>query len=47
LTTVGIGLAAAVGAYVISPGLIASGLSLVAFTESLQAVRALSLLGRS
>jgi hypothetical protein len=45
VTTVGIGLASAVTAYVCGPAVIVSALSLVAFTESMRAAGALSLFG--
>jgi hypothetical protein len=47
LATFGLGLASAVGAYVIGPALIVSALSLTAFTESMRAGGALSLSGSS
>jgi hypothetical protein len=47
LTTIGVGLASALSAYVIGPALIVSALSLVAFTESMRAAGALSLFGGS
>jgi hypothetical protein len=47
VTTFGIGVLSAVGAYVVGPALIVSALSLVAFTESMRAAGALSLFGGS
>ena len=47
VTTFGIGVLSAVGAYVIGPALIVSALSLVAFTETIRAAGALSLSGSS
>jgi hypothetical protein len=47
LATIGIGLASAVGAYVIGPAVIVSALSLVTITESMRAAGALSLFGGS
>ncbi len=47
VTTFGIGLASAVGAYVLGPALIVSALSLATITESMQAAGALSLFGGS
>jgi hypothetical protein len=47
MTTFGIGVLSAVGAYVIGPALIVSALSLVTFTETIRAAGAMSLFGRS
>jgi hypothetical protein len=47
LATIGIGLASAVGAYVIGPAVIVSALGLFTITESMRAAGALSLLGGS
>jgi hypothetical protein len=47
VTTFGIGVLSAVGAYLIGPALIVSALSLVAFTETIRAAGAFSLLGGS
>jgi hypothetical protein len=47
VTTFGIGVLSAVGAYVVGPALIVSGLSLVTITESMRAAGALSLFGGS
>ena len=47
MTTFGMGVASAVGAYVVGPALIVSALSLVAFTETMRAAGALSLFGGS
>jgi hypothetical protein len=47
LTTIGVGLASALSAYVIGPALIVSALSLVAFTETIRAAGASSLFGSS
>ena len=41
MTTFGIGVLSAVGAYMIGPALIVSALSLVAFTETIRAAGAL------
>ncbi len=47
LAAIGIGLTSAVGAYLVGPALVASTLSLAAFSETMQAAGALSLFGSS